>query len=336
MQKLENIEKILKCEELGFIYLFFGEETYLIENALKKIKNKFGETVQGINYIYLDDSNVQNLISEISVPAFGYQKKLVIIKNANIFKKETKKKSSKNEDLQEKIKDYLQDNIDLIKDTCILVFVEQDATKNDLFEFIDKNGVVCNFEKLKPNQLVVRLKSICNAYKVNVNENVLMYLIENIGTDMQDAINEIRKLIEYTGEGGTITKEAVDALCIKQTEAIIWDLTDFLGNKNIKSALENLQGLIYNKEPIQKLLTLIYNHFKKLYLTKLSEKYNKPIAECLSLKPNQVFLVSKYKKQSSYFNEETLRKVLESLIDLDANYKLRIDRLGDRAKCYFV
>ncbi len=325
MQKLENIEKMLKNEELNFIYLFFGEETYLIENTIKKIKHKFGEIIQGINYICLDDSNIQNLISEISMPAFGYEKKLIIVKNANVFKKETKKKASKNEDIQEKIKDYIEDNFDMVKSTCILVFIEQDATKNDLYDFIDKNGIVCNFEKLKPNQLTSRLKSICNAYKVNASEDVLMYLIENIGTDMQDAINEIRKLIEYAGEGGTIKKETIDSLCIKQTDAIIWNLTDFLGNKNIKSALENLQGLIYNKEPIQKLLTLIYNHFKKLYITKLSERYNKPIAESLSLKPNQVFLVSKYKKQSSYFEEETLRKIIISLVDLDANYKLRIN-----------
>ena len=35
---VENLEKELKQEKLHSIYLFYGEETYLLENAVKKIK----------------------------------------------------------------------------------------------------------------------------------------------------------------------------------------------------------------------------------------------------------------------------------------------------------
>lgn len=83
-----------------------------------------------------------------------------------------------------------------------------------------------------------------------------------------------------------------------------------------------MHELVYNKEPIQRLLTLIYNHFKKLYFTKLADRFNKNLAESLSLKPNQMFLTTKYKKQASYFEEKTLREILQALTDLDANYKL--------------
>ena len=48
--------------------------------------------------------------------------------------------------------------------------------------------------------LIRRLKQIASAYKVNAPENVLSYLIECSGTNMQFLINEIRKLIEYAGE----------------------------------------------------------------------------------------------------------------------------------------
>lgn len=139
---------------------------------------------------------------------------------------------------------------------------------------------------------------------------------------MQDLINEVRKQIEYVGEGGTITKETIDKLCIKKLDSVIFDLTDNLGKKNISKALEVLNNLIYNKEPVQKILITLYNHFKKLYIVKLSEKYNKNIAESLNLKPNQTFLVSKYKQQANYFKEEELRNILEELINLDAGYKI--------------
>ncbi len=122
--------------------------------------------------------------------------------------------------------------------------------------------------------------------------------------------------------GGAIKKGDIDALCIKQTDAVIFDLTDYLGSKNTKAALNTLHELTYKKEPTQKILTLIYNHFKKLYFTKLAIKFNKNLAESLGLKPNQMFLTTKYKKQADYFEENTLRKILQKLIDLDADYKI--------------
>ena len=45
----------------------------------------------GINYIQIDDINVEQLISNLETPAFGYEKKLVIVKNSGILKKEGKR-----------------------------------------------------------------------------------------------------------------------------------------------------------------------------------------------------------------------------------------------------
>ena len=118
VQKVENLEKLIKNEDLNFIYLLYGEETYLIENIVKKIKTKFGEIIAGINYISLDDTNVQNIITEMEMPAFGYEKKLIIIKNSNIFKKEAKKKTAKNDELPEKICNYIENNIKRYNNTA--------------------------------------------------------------------------------------------------------------------------------------------------------------------------------------------------------------------------
>ena len=139
---------------------------------------------------------------------------------------------------------------------------------------------------------------------------------------MQDLINEIRKLIEYAGENGKIEKEDVDKLCIKKLESVIFDLTDNLGKKDIKKSLEVLRNLIFEKEPLQKILITLYNHFKKIYLTKIALKYNKDIIESLNLKPNQTFLVNKYKTQARYFKGKELDDILQSLRDLDYQYKI--------------
>lgn len=139
---------------------------------------------------------------------------------------------------------------------------------------------------------------------------------------MQNLINEVRKLIEYVGENGTIKKQDIDLLSTKQIESVIFDLTDSLGRRDIKLALDTLNGLIYNKEPIQKILITLYNHFKKLYILKLAVDENRNLAESMNLKPNQMFLVNKYKKQADYFSKNELKNILLELINLDSNYKI--------------
>lgn len=120
---------------------------------------------------------------------------------------------------------------------------------------------------------------------------------------------------------GNIKKEDIDKLCIKQLDSVIFDLTDSLGKKDISKALEVLNNLLYSKEPIQRILITLYNHFKKIYIVKLSERFHKDLATSMNLKPNQMFLITKYKTQARYFETKELRKILDELINLDANYK---------------
>ena len=319
---IENLEKELKSGQLQSLYLLYGEELYLLETNLKKIKSLFGECVKGINFIMIDEQNVSEIISDIETPSFGYEKKLIIARNTGLFKKEGKKKSGDTAKLKEKLAKYIEENIKIINESVVLVFVEDEAdSKSTLYTAIEKNGIVCKFDFQKPNQIEQRIKTICNAYKVNIDAQTMRYFIECCGTNMQDLINEIRKLIEYAGENGTIKKEDIDKLSIKKLESVIFDLTDDLGKKDITGALQVLQNLIYAKEPLAKILVTLYNHFKKLYITKMAINTNKDLAISLNLKPNQMFLTTKYKVQSKYFNEKDLRNILQDLCDLDYNFK---------------
>lgn len=322
MTSIESLENELKNNKLHSLYLLYGEELFLIETQVKKIKKLFGPITKGINFISIDDTNVQELISDIETPAFGYSKKLIIARNTNILKKEGKRKNAEMVKLRERLSEYLEENEQEINDSIVLVFVEDDVdTKQNLYKVIEKQGIVCKVDYQKPIQIEKRILAICNGYKVKIDNSTLKYFIEVCGTNMQDLINEIRKLIEYAGPGGTIKKEDIDLLSTKKLESIIFDLTDSLGKKDTKKALEVLNNLIYNKEPIQKILINLYNHFKKLYFTKLALKYNKDLVTSLNLKPNQTFLTGKYKMQSGYFKENELKEILQKLRDLDYEYK---------------
>ncbi len=319
---IEELEKELKSEKLAPIYVLYGEEIFLLENCLKKIKKNFGETANGINYIQIDETNLSTLISEMQTPAFGYPRKLIVVKNAKLLKKEAKKRGS-NIDItstREKLNEYIKINQG---EENILIIIEEEIDKTELLETIQKNGgIICNFEFQKPYQIEKRLKEICNAYKVNITTATTNYLIDVCGTNMQTLISEIRKLIDYVGENGTIQNKGIDSMCTKTIDSNIFDLTDNMGKKNITEVIRILNELLYSKEPIQKILITLYNHCKKIYIVKLAEEQNRNIATELNLKPNQTFLVNKYKMQSKYFKTEELETILQELINLDYNYKI--------------
>lgn len=310
-----DLENDLKNQNLHGIYVFYGEEKYLQQEYLRKIKKIFGELSLGINYILLDENNIDTLISDIETPAFGYEKKLIIIRDSNLFKKDCKSP------MKEKFKKYVSENMNIINEAVVIVFIEETVHKMDLYKTVEKNAVIIETKELKPIEIKNRLKRICAMYKVQISDQNLNYLIETAGTSMQDLINEIRKLIEYAGENGEIQKEDIDKLTIKEIQAIIFDLTDYLGTKNTEKALEVLNNLIYNKEPLQKIIITLYNHFRKIYLTKLALKERRDLVEVLSLKPNQVFLTTKYRKQAEYFKEKEILQILKELIDLDYKSK---------------
>lgn len=291
------------------VYLLYGEDSFLVNNYLKKLKKDFGEIQNGINYIQIDENNVQNIISEIETPAFGYPEKMIVARNSKLFTK-------KNE-TAEKLADYLKNNkIENVE----VIFVEQSVEKNALFNVISKKYKALEFKELNILQLTDQIIAIAKLYNVQIDKKNASYLVECVGQNLQDIMVELQKLIEYAGKDGTIQKEDIDSLVTKKSENVIFDLTDNIGKRDVKGAIEVLHNLEYAKEPDQLILTMLYRHIKKLYIVKLSTPNN--VAQNLNLKPNQAFLIKKYTYQAKYFSKEELEKLMFQLIELDEKFKM--------------
>lgn len=76
MISVEKLEGELNNGKLNSMYILFGEELFLLESSLNKIKKIFGEKIRGINYIVIDDTNLAELISDMETPAFRLSKKI--------------------------------------------------------------------------------------------------------------------------------------------------------------------------------------------------------------------------------------------------------------------
>lgn len=100
------------------------------------------------------------------------------------------------------------------------------------------------------------------------------------------------------------------------------DLTDSIGNKEIDEAIQILDKLISQKKHPIELLLLIHNRFEKLYNYKLAISQNKDIAEFLSLRRNQEFLIPKFKKHSDNYTKEELSQILAALELLKVLYHI--------------
>ena len=172
----DALEKELNSGKINSLYLLYGDDSFLIENIIKKVQKNFGDFIQGINYIIIDENLVNDLIYNIETPAFGYDRKLILVKNSGLFKKDGRKKVGS--PIQETVAKYINENMDIINENVTIIFYENEVQKNSVFDAVNKNGIVCEINELNQMQLIKRLKQICNSYKVNVNENVLSYLIE--------------------------------------------------------------------------------------------------------------------------------------------------------------
>ena len=96
-------------------------------------------------------------------------------------------------------------------------------------------------------------------------------------------------------------------------------MTDSYGKKDIKATLKNLEDLLENKEPLQKILIMITKHFKSLLLAKIALEQGTNVATELEISP---YPAKKYAEQSKNFSKEELIRIFQELAQLDIDSKV--------------
>lgn len=314
------------------LYLITGDEAFVKQEKLNKIKEEFGECVKGINYIVLEKNSINSLEDEINTYPFGFSKKLIIVK---VDKKEKKTETIENESSEEETSedknDWFTESLEkTLKEMTdvIVVFIGDIKKTTRFYKFVQKNGECIVCEKKKEYDLLTWASKLFKENNIEINNADINYLINLCGTDMLTLKNEIDKLIDFSDDNKKISKKDIDLVCIRTSDVIIFDLTDNIGNKNIPAALNSLNELIENKEPIQKILIMIARHFKSLLVAKVATIEGKNLIDELTTK--STFAANKYKSQARSFSVEELKWKIQQFSKLDIDSKTgKIDiRIG--------
>ena len=126
--------------------------------------------------------------------------------------------------------------------------------------------------------------------------------------------NELYKLAFYDLNDTLITKKLVESMVNKDSEFVIFELTDALSRKDGDKALQIVDKL--SKE--QGILGLITNHFRRLFLISTSDMSDKQLSGLLGVKE---YAISKQREQIKNFSKMQLKKIYALLEKVDYNIK---------------
>jgi DNA polymerase-3 subunit delta len=95
---------------------------------------------------------------------------------------------------------------------------------------------------------------------------------ELVAPDLREIANEIEKLRLYVGKRTDITGADVRAICSASRQAVVWELTDTLGRRQLPASFAALDNLLGAGESPIGLVILLLNQFRLMLLAKDLER----------------------------------------------------------------
>ncbi len=310
---MKVLDNHIKDKRFSNIYLIFGDEHYLKDIYEKKLTEAvLSENFKMMNFDIFEGKNIdiQKIIDSCDTLPFMNEYRLVILKNTGLLL------DAKKDDML-KIEDYLHN----LPKTTILAFIEDKIDKKlKVYKTISEIGSSHQINLLDEKELVDWILNIFKEYNKNISVKEALYIIRNVGFNMDILSNEINKLISYKDDKN-ITINDIDNVCTKSIESKIFDLISAMANKDIDKAIYIYKNLIFNKTSPFIVLNMIYRQFKIIMQTKYlyNKGYNiKNIAYELNIRD---FIIREAFSQSKNFSIKILLQALNECLEVDNNVK---------------
>lgn len=255
----DDLRNELKKGEIAPLYLLFGAEKYLRNQAAKAITEKvlkdsplreFNETEVSLN----DTDFLQAISSAEQMPMISPRR---VVKITEINK------------LKETEEDLLERYVKRPAEFSVVIFIADELDKRRRFaKILMENCVSVEFANLSDFELLGWAKGKLKELNTQADDNALRQIVGLVGNNVLKLTNEIEKLVTAALPDSIITFELVEKLVPNSREISNFDLTDQLLNKNRVKALQILHKILHDgAEPLM-LLGLIANNYRRLLLAK--------------------------------------------------------------------
>lgn len=248
-----NIMALTKDDDL--IYLFTGTSEVFIKNRISRILSGLKQSYTIIRYDMENTSLTTVLNDAITVP-FLEELKVIILRNP-IFLTKT------NDDAIPGIKNFIKYLKDPSEST--LLIIEADNIKinpaNEIYKILKNVALIINYDDSQEIELKGWVVRSFASNNVEIKEEALNTFMEYLNNNQIRMGQEINKLVNYKGSGGTITTEDVKLLVDKDLSNEVFNLIKAIVDHNHNAIAKIYQHIVEGTKDMQNILGMINNNF---------------------------------------------------------------------------
>jgi DNA polymerase III subunit delta len=313
------------------VYLIYGDE-FQVDQALRRLKGRIaaeaggemttpGETHDARLDVRELDAAAKNQNAAVeavraaeTLPFFAVTN-LVVVRNVDKLKA----------DDQRILADYAANPSPA---TVLVLTAAKMAKSAVLFKAVDRGGQTFEYATPKGPELAKWVAQEFKSQGKDAGASAIRHLIAQVGTDQATLQQEVKKLVAYAGAEPAVDEHAIEAVAMRNPEISIFAMVDALGHRRTAEAVTELNKLLNDGEPAQRILYMIVRQYRILIKTKGLEqaKQNKTAragaganaAKVMGVAP---FLVDKYKAQARRYTLDELRHIYGLLKDTDIAMK---------------
>ena len=313
----QQLKAAIKVSQVENLYIFHGEEMFLLRHYLEQLKKLLlDETTESFNYHRLTNENfdLQTLSDVIENLPMMAEHTLVQVDDIDLFKF--------SESDREKIIEIISD----VPDYCTVVFVYEtvqwkpDKRVKKLWDAIEKNASIVEFAKQEQKDLIAWIGRHFAARKKRISNDLCAYLIDITGGTMTALSSEISKICAYSG-ADEIHRTDIDAVTEPVLDAVVFQMTDLLGQGRFPQALQKLQQLLkMQQEPIV-ILGAVGVQFRRISTARTLLDYGSNASELMKLYGMADYPARTTMETARSFSSEFCKKAMELILETD--YKMK-------------
>ena len=322
--KKDNLQELKAAIRSGApecFYVFHGEEVFLLHHYFEQLKKMLlDDLTESFNFHKLNQEtfDIQSFADSVEAMPMMAEHTLVHVDEVDIFKLPDAERT--------KIGEILSD----IPDYCTVVFTYEtvqwkpDKRLKKLWEAVDSHATVVEFAKQGQRELIAWVSRHFLALGKRISNDLCAYLIDITGGTMTALAGEISKISSYSG-ADEIKKSDIDAVTEPVLDAVIFQMTDLIGEGKYGQALQKLQTLLKMQEEPLYILGAVGNHFRRLSTARTLLDNGRGAADLMKLYHIPDYPARKTMDAARRFRPEFCAKAAELVLETDYKMKTSFD-----------